>query len=92
MMVTCKVVLHKAAHDAIQLPGNVSASVKRRAVLENKMEAAVTAEEQEQMGLRQCLWPMQWQCFSLKRLVRNQLALDRAKFLKFISDGPITQE
>lgn len=56
------------------------------------MEAAVTVEPQEQMGSRKCLQPQQWQCLLLKRLVRNQLALDGAKFLEFISDGPITQE
>lgn len=30
--------------------------------------------------------------FQLKRPVRNQFALDGTKFLKFISDSPITHE
>lgn len=72
--------------NVVQLPGDTGRSL---------MEAAY-AVVWNRWGLGNVYSHNDGNCFGfffqLKRLLRNQFALDGAKFLKFISDSPITHE
>ncbi len=94
MMVSCKAGLNKAAYQAVGLPGNISGSMKVRAELTTKWRL-LSQWSHGTDGAQRLFTVTAMATFSVKEVSksqRNQLALDGAKFLKFISDSLITEE
>ena len=94
MMVSCTAGLNKAAHQAVEPPGNISGSLKVRAELITKW-GMLSPWSRRTDGVRRMFTATAMATFSVKEVSesqRNQLALDGAKFLKFISDSLITEE
>lgn len=93
-MVSCKAGLNKAAYQAVGLPGNISGSMKVRAELTTKWRL-LSQWSHGTDGAQRLFTVTAMATFSVKEVSksqRNQLALDGAKFLKFISDSLITEE
>lgn len=93
-MVSCKAGLNKAASQAVELPRNISGSLKVRAELITKWRL-LSLWSRRTDGVLRMFRATATATFSVKEVSesqRNQLALDGAKFLKFISDSLITEE
>lgn len=96
MMVSYSASLNKAAYQAVELPGNISGSLKVRAELITKWRLLSLWSSRTDGVQRLFTAPaIATFSFSVKEVSesqRNQLAFDGARFLKFISANLITEE
>lgn len=94
MILSCKAGLNKAAYQAAELPGKISGSLNVRAELITKWRL-LSLRSHTTDGVQRLFTATVMAKFSVKEVSesrRNQLALDGARFLKFISDSLIMEE
>lgn len=94
MIVSRKAGLNKAAYQAAELPGKISGSLNVRAELITKW-SLLSLWSRPTDGGQGLFTATVMAKFSVKEVSEsrmNQLAVDGARFLKFISDSLITEE